>query len=81
MSELKITPLRNMVLVRLEPAQSNGQIQVIQAPQAVQQAHIVACGPEVTDLEVGIMALVNTAAATQLNGQLLVPQSAVLGTL
>lgn len=78
---LTITPLRNMVLVKLVPPPVMSALQVIQAPRAVQQARIMACGPEVTDLKVGMVALVNTAAATQLNGQLLVPQTAILGTL
>jgi len=78
---LKIQPLRNMVLVELQPEKPQIGLQVIRAPQAVRPAKILAVGPEVQDLAVDMVALVNTVAATSINGCLLVPQHAILGTL
>ena len=78
---LRIVPLRNMVLVQLQPEQPTTGLQVIREPRAVRPAKILAIGPEVHDLAVDMVALVNTVAATSINGCLLVPQHAILGTL
>jgi len=83
MSQQTITviPLRDMVLVELQPEQPQTGLQVIREPRAVRPARVLAVGPEVRDLTVEQIALVNTVAATSINGCLLVPQHAILGTL
>jgi len=84
---IQIIPLRNMVLVELEqdiagtPLPVIGGLVVIVSPRAVQKARIVACGPEVRDLQPGYLVLANTSAGHRINGQLLVPAHAILGTL
>ena len=78
---ITIQPLRNMVLVELQPEKPTTGLHVIREPKAVRLAKILAIGPEVQDLGVDMVALVNTVAATSINGCLLVPQHAILGTL
>ena len=81
MNTLRIIPLRDQVLVELQPEQEQSGLQVIREPKAVRPARVIAVGPEVRDLTVDMVALVNTVAATSINGCLLVPQQAILGTL
>ena len=78
---LSIIPLRDMVLVELQPEPIQSVLQVLREPRAVRAARVVAVGPEVRDLTIEQIALVNTVAATSINGCLLVPQHAILGTL
>jgi len=80
---LQIQPLRNMIVVKLQPHEQSSEagLAVIRSERLVRPARIVACGPEVRDLRPGMMALVNTATATQINGCLLVAEATVLGTL
>jgi len=69
------------VLVELQPEKPRVGLQVIRGPKSVRPAKILALGPEVRDLTINMVALVNIAAATSINGCLLVPQHAILGTL
>ena len=79
-SHVRIRPLRNIVLIRPEPStQASGPLMVIAAPRAMQRGRILACGPDVRDLELDMMVIVNTLAGTQLDGYLLVPETAVVG--
>ena len=78
---MKITPLRNMVLVRLEPEVPRPGIQVIREARTVRPARVLACGPEVRDLAPDMIALVNIVTATQVDGCYLVPAPSILGTL
>ena len=78
---IQIIPLRDMVLVELESEIAPEGLTVICAPRVVQRARIVACGPEVRDLAPGYLVLANTSAGHRINGQLLVPAHAILGTL
>ena len=79
---LRIQPLRNMVVVELEPAPvpALGGLTVIREAQLIRLARVTACGPEVQDVVPGQRVLVNTAAGTQLNGSLLVAEPTILGT-
>jgi len=79
---LRIQPLRNIVVVELEPLdqRAQGQLTVIREAQLIRLARVTACGPEVRDLQPGQRVLINTTVATSLNGSLLVPESTVLGT-
>ena len=78
---LSIIPLRDMVLVELQPEPIQSVLQVLREPRAVRAARVVAVGPEVRDLTVDMMALVNQVSATAINGYWLVPERSVLGTL
>jgi hypothetical protein len=81
--DLHIQPLRDLVVVELEavPVPAAGQLQVIRHDMLMRPARITACGPEVRDLRPGMRALVNTAAAAQVNGSLVVPESTIVATL
>lgn len=70
-----------MVLVRLEPEAPRSGLHLIQEARAVRPAKILACGPEVRDLEPDMVALVNIVTATQVDGCYLVPAPSILGTL
>ena len=78
---VRIMPLRNMVLVRLEPEAPLSGLQVIRPERVVRPAKILACGPEVRDLAPDMVALVNIVTATQVDGCYLVPAPSILGTL
>ena len=78
---LSILPLRDMVLVELQPEHPQVGLVVIREPKAVRAARVIAVGPEVRDLEVDMVALVNQVSATAINGYWLVPERSVLGTL
>ena len=80
---MKILPLRNMVLVRFQDEDStlpSGLVH-IRDPRSVRMACILACGPDVHDLQPDMVVLVNSVAGSVIGEQLLVPDSAVLGTL
>ena len=79
--QIKIIPLRDQVLVELQPEPIPSGLQVIREPKAVRPARVVAVGPEVRDLQPEMIALVNQVTATAINGYLLVPERSVLGTL
>jgi hypothetical protein len=78
---MTILPLRDMVLVRLQPEAPPAGLPVVREARLVRPATILACGPEVRDLQPAMVALVNTIVATEVDHCLLVPQSAILGTL
>ena len=79
---LRIQPLRNIVVVELEPEAPppTAMLTVVRGPQLIRLARVTACGPEVQDVVPGQRVLVNTAAGTQLNGSLLVAEPTILGT-
>ena len=78
---MKILPLRNLVLVRFqdEADESPSGLKVIHDPKVVRPAHVLAVGPEVRDIQVGMVALVNSVAGTQIQENLLVPETAIVG--
>ena len=78
---ITIIPLRDQVLVELQPEPKRPGIQVIQEPKAVRAAKVIAVGPEVRDLQPEMIALVNQVSATAISGYWLVPERSVLGTL
>lgn len=79
---MKITPLRNQVLLRLQngTAPPHG-LAVIQAERAVCRFRVMACGPDVRDVQEGQIVLANRLAGTSIGDELLLPESAILGTL
>lgn len=79
---MTIIPLRNLLLVRLKPEETQkGSLIVIRDPRLARPAEVLAVGPEVRDVKVGDTAVVNSISATLIGDALLVPETAVLGTL
>ena len=79
---MTITPLRNMVLVRLQ----NGTVPahgftIIQAEQVICRFVVMAIGPEVRDVKVWDFVLANRLAGTTIGDELLIPESAILAFL
>jgi hypothetical protein len=77
-----ILPLRNLVLVRLRPSPARSSLlHVIMSERVARQADVVAVGPEVRDLVVGQIVVVNSVAGTAVGDSMLLAESAILGTL
>lgn len=77
---MKIQPLRNMVLLELAPnGAPSKRLTVIAPEQAICRFVVRACGPEIRDVAVGQVVLANRLAATTIQGQFLLPESAILG--
>lgn len=77
-----IQPLRNMLLVRLKESKTqSGGIVLIRDDRLARPATVEAIGPEVLDLKVGDVVVVNVVAGTAVGDTLLLSESAVLGTL
>ena len=78
-----VIPLRNLVLVRFQDEDNTTEsgLEVIRDPKAIRPARVLACGPEVRDLKPDMVALVNQVAGTQIGENVLVPESAIIGTL
>lgn len=78
---MKVIPLRNMVLLRLQNRTVSAHgLTVIQAERAVCRFAVVACGPEVRDVQRGQTVLANRLAGTSIGDELLLPESAILAT-
>lgn len=79
---MTILPLRSMVL--LAP-HANGapssKLVVVASERAICRFRVVACGPEVRDVQAGQIVLANRLAATVIGGQFLLPESAILGVV
>lgn len=80
---MKISPLRNMVLVRPAP---NGHevsklLTVIVPERVLCRFVVVACGPEVRDVQEGQTVLANRLAGTSIGSEILLPESSILGVL
>lgn len=81
---MRLIPLRNLVLVRFEQERPDSElITVIRDPKQIRPARVLATGPECRDVKVGMVALVNSIAGTSIGDseQLLIPESAIVGTL
>ena len=80
---VKIVPLRNMVLVRLDDEHTDtaSGLAVVRDPRVVRPAVILAVGPEVRDVREGQRVMVNTVVATVIGDELLIPEYAILGTI
>lgn len=78
---MKILPLRNQVLLRLQNGTSPAHgLTVIQAERAICRFAVVAVGPEVRDVQRGQTVLANRLAGTSIGDELLLPESAILAT-
>lgn len=78
---MTIIPIRNLLLVKIRPEAQSGSLIVLRETRPARPVDVVAVGPEVRDVKVGDVAVVNTIAGTVVGDQLLVPETAVLGTL
>ena len=78
-----VIPLRNLVLVRFQDEDNTTEsgLEVIRDPKAIRPARVLACGPEVRDIKPDMVALVNQVAGTRIGENVLVPESAIIGTL
>lgn len=70
-----------MVLVRIRESRPTSSLAVIRDARPVREAIVLACGPEVRDLQANQLVIVNVLAATAVDGCLLVPAHTILGTL
>jgi co-chaperonin GroES (HSP10) len=78
----KIIPLQNMVLLRLlEQPPVSKLIIVLDDTRIAKRAKVERIGPEVYDLSEGQIVLFNSAAGMVVGDEILVRESAVLGTL
>lgn len=79
---MKIIPLRNMVLVRLQNgAKSSPHLVVIAPERAICRFIVIAVGPEVRDVKPEQVILANRLAGTAIGSEFLISESAILGTL
>ena len=78
---MNVLPLRNMVLVRPADLVSGSKLHVIAPERLICPFCVVACGPEVRDVEVGQTVFANRLTATAIGDQFLLPDTAILGTL
>lgn len=79
---MKISPLRNMVLLApTDGHQASTILTVVSPDRAICRFRVVACGPEVRDVSEGQTVLANRLAGTVIGDQFLIPETAILGTL
>lgn len=79
---MKILPLHRMVWVHLEaPNGHSGGLVVVRPESPIRTARVIACGPEVRDVQTGQRVVVNSLAGTTVGDECLVPESAILGVL
>lgn len=73
--------MRDLVVVRLRPQpEKTGLIVRVQHDQIARWADVVSVGPEVRDIKPGMGVLVNPLAGHDVNGKILLPESAILAT-
>ena len=78
---MTVTPVGSRVLVRLLPEERlSSVLDVVKSPDFTQRATILALGPTIHDLAVGMVVLVRPAAGLEIDDTLLLPQSAIIAT-
>jgi len=70
-----------MVLLEPAPLPARSKLEVIRPAMTIQRFTILACGPEVHDLQPADIVLANKLAGTTVGTSLLVNASAILATL
>ena len=80
---MRIEPMRDVVVVKLRAARGwQGKIEVVGGPQAaVREAEVVSVGPEVRDIAVGDVVLVNLLVTSKVADSYLVAEENILGML
>lgn len=80
MTHLLISPLRDLLVVRLRPLpEMTGSLHRVQRNEAARWADCSVIGPEVRDVQAGQGLLVNPLSGQAIGEDLLIPESAVLG--
>lgn len=78
---VKLTPLRNIVVLKLLPPSSNGKLLVIRDAGAVREFTVEQVGPECRDVTVGSRVLVNSLVCSQVGEWYLCSEPHVLGAV
>ncbi len=79
MSTVVLEPMRDWVLVRLRPvADKTGLIHRVVHFEASRWADVLAVGPEVRDVAVGMVVLVNPLIGQIIQDDLLVPEPSIM---
>jgi hypothetical protein len=79
---MRVLPLQNIVLLRLLPQPPVSKlIIVLEDMRLAKRAEVVRVGPEVYDLAAGQTVLFNSATGMGIGDEILVRETAVLGTL
>lgn len=79
---MKISPLRNMVLLApTDGHQASTILTVVSPERAICRFRVVACGPEVRDVAEGQTVLANRLAGTVIGAEILLPESSILGVI
>lgn len=78
---MQLTPLRNILVLKLLPPSSNGNLLVIREPGAVREFTVEQVGPEVRDVTMGSRVLVNLLVCSQVGEFYLCAEPHVLGAL
>lgn len=75
-----LQPLGARILVRLRPSKSKSALLFLpNERQSAREADVIAVGPEVRDVSVGAIVIVNALSGQQVGDELILPESAVLG--
>ena len=82
MTTVVTNPLRDNVLVRLRPiSEKTGSLYRVSHYESSRRADVLAVGPEVRDLAVGMGVLVNPLIGTAVGDDLIQPESSVYAIL
>lgn len=77
----QLNPTGARLLVRLRPTAQKGLIIRVSPGESASPADVVAIGPDVRDVSVGMGVLVSTLAGQLVGDQVLMPESSVLAFL
>ena len=82
MTTVVTNPLRDNVLVRLRPiAEKTGSLYRVSRFESARRADVLAVGPEVRDIAVGMIVLVSPLIGQQIGDDLIQPESSVYAVL
>ena len=82
MTTVTTNPMRNNVLVRLRPiAEKTGSLYRVSRFESARRADVLAVGPEVRDIAVGMIVLVSPLIGQQIGDDLIQPESSVYAVL
>lgn len=70
-----------VLLAPVNGANGHSTLTIIQAERAICRFRVVACGPEVRDVQEGQTVLANRLAGTSIGSEILLPESSILGVI
>ena len=77
---VKLEPLGARILVRLRPMKAISTLIIVPDQRSTcREADVVAIGPEVRDISVGDVVIVNALSGQAVGDEVILPESAVLG--